>query len=95
MMNVDWEKYDIFFLFNPFQEHKLRSNTFAIDRDINFDDGLYKKYAKFVEDRIKKLPAGRRLITLDGFGGRVPKNWRVVSSNRLKDGRLNHWIKVR
>ena len=94
MMDINWEKFDIFFLFNPFHEHKLSSNVFAIDQDINLDPELYKRYARFVEKRIQSLPAGKHLVTLEGFGGKVPKSWRLISSEPFDDDRLNHWRKV-
>lgn len=93
MMDIDWENFDIFFLFNPFLEHKLKSDIFIIDKGIEFGECHFLKYVEFVEERIKSLPAGRRLITLEGFGGGIPPSWRLISSEETCDGRLNHWIK--
>lgn len=93
MMDIDWREFDIFFFFNPFQEHKLKYDVFAIDQDIHFEEGLFTKCVKFVEGKLLDLPPGKQLITLDGFGGEIPKNWRLVSSEKVVDTVLNHWIK--
>ena len=94
MTDIDWDNFDIFFFFNPFQELNFKFDIFAIDHSVSPENGLYVKYVRFIEDRIKDMPAGKRLIALDGFGGTIPQGWRLVSSDRILDSTLNHWIKV-
>ena len=94
MMDIEWEKFDVFFLFNPFQEHNLKSDIFAIDQKVNLEPDLYVKYVTFVENKLENLSVGKRVITLEGFGGTIPKTWRLISSDQVVDSKLNHWIKV-
>jgi hypothetical protein len=90
---LDWRKFDGFYLYNPFAEHLPGSPV--IDEDLERTPDRFHKYVHAVEARLETLPAGARLATYHGFGGRMPFDWTPVTTMRLHGGSLNLWEKTR
>ncbi len=90
---LDWQRFDGFYLYNPFAEHLPGSPV--IDEDLERTPDRFHKYVSAVEERLETLPVGARLATYHGFGGRMPFDWSPVTTMRLHGGSLNLWEKTR
>jgi hypothetical protein len=57
-----------------------------------------EKYAKdvtLIEQALDKMPVGMRLITYNGFGGRVPDSYALLRADRTTPNLLRLWMKTR
>jgi SAM-dependent methyltransferase len=82
---IDFGKYDAFYLYNPFQEN----STFlgAIDFTVELSEELYQKYIRYVATQLALAPAGTRVVTYAGVCEEIPDGYelkRVSSTYSLK-----------
>ncbi len=91
VLDVDWRRFDAFYLFNPFAENL--PGYPPIDATVRLSRYAYRKYVRFVEERLAELPAGARVVTYHGFGGRLPARWREVATEYCGTGPLELWVK--
>ena len=93
MLDLDWESFDIYYLYNPFQEHVEDDNLYIFDKDIELSSKLYAKYTSAVYRQLVWAKSGKILITFHGYGGRIPNGWTMTSTKLIKGGDLEMWIK--
>ena len=93
MLDLDWESFDIYYLYNPFQEHLVIGGLNVLERDLDFDEKFYAQYTTEVLNRLKEAPPGKVLITFHGYGGSIPQDWKLISSKHIDNGELAMWIK--
>ncbi len=93
MLSLDWDLYDIYYLYNPFQEHIADEDICIIEKDLDFDKKNYAHYTSEVFRQLTWAKSGKVLITFHGYGGSVPKGWRMVASRHIENGDLTMWIK--
>lgn len=94
LTNLNWQDFDIFYLFNPFQEHVSLSPTAVIDNTISFHRDHYLAYTAKVFEELQKMSPNKVLITFHGYGGKLPKSWALKSSQYIEGGFLSMWVKV-
>lgn len=94
MLDLDWNDYDIIYLYNPFQEHLCESGPGVIDNNIELDRKFYFQYVEDVFSRFLELRPGKRVITYHGYGGRFPVSMRLVRSRLIGMGQLCMWEKM-
>lgn len=95
LLDLNWQDYDIFYLFNPFQEHVALSPTAVIDNTIPFHRDHYLAYTAKVFEELQKMPRNKVLITFHGYGGKLPKSWALKCSHYIEGGFLSMWVKVK
>lgn len=93
MLELRWSEYDVYYLYNPFQEHLARSGVYVMEEDIEFDEKYYAHYTAEVSRQLELANCGKVLITFHGYGGTPPKGWRLTDSKQMDSGSLNLWIK--
>lgn len=93
MLNLDWSAYDIYYLYNPFQEHVAHSESFIIDQDLDFDKKFYIKYTSEVFRQLSWAAPGKVFITYHGYGGEIPSDWHLFATERINNGDLKMWVK--
>ncbi|MNK96833.1 Methyltransferase domain protein [compost metagenome] len=93
MLDLNWDKYDIYYLYNPFQEHVTDEGLCIIENDLEFDRKNYVYYTSEVFRQLSWAKKGKVLITFHGYGGSVPPSWRMVASRHIESGDLTMWIK--
>jgi SAM-dependent methyltransferase len=93
MLDLEWDSYDIYYLYNPFQEHVSAGDLCIIENDIEFDAKNYSHYTSEVFRQLTWAKPGKVLITFHGYGGRVPGGWKMVESRHIESGDLTMWIK--
>lgn len=93
MLDLNWEEHDIYYLYNPFQEHVTHEGLCIIENDLEFDQKNYAHYTSEVFRQLSWAKTGKVLITFHGYGGSVPSSWRMVASKYIENGDLTMWIK--
>jgi SAM-dependent methyltransferase len=93
MLDLNWDKHDIYYLYNPFQEHVTDEGLCIIENDLEFDQKNYAQYTSEVFRQLSWAKPGKVLITFHGYGGSVPPSWRMVASRHIENGDLTMWIK--
>ncbi len=87
--DIDFEKYDAFYIFNPFYENISR--TGFIDDDIELKKELYEIYSLYVNFQLDQKPKGTRLVTYFSYSKEIPKSYVLLFSNF--DDKLKFWEK--
>ena len=91
MLSMDWSLYDIYYLYNPFQEHITNAKGMRIDDNLTFDSQLHAKYTAEVFEQLSTAKVGKKLITYHGYGGVMPDNWRLIRKKPVGTGILCLW----
>lgn len=95
MLEMDWNHFDVYYLYNPFQEHISGLSGMRINHKIPFDKKYYIMYTNEVYRQLCWAKPGKRLITFHGYGGSIPSTWRMVQSRVIGHGDLTMWEKIR
>lgn len=93
MLELDWDLYDVYYLYNPFQEHLVHEGFCSIENDIEFDRKNFAQYTSEVFRQLTWAKPGKVLITFHGYGAAVPSGWKKVEIRRIENGDLTMWIK--
>ena len=93
MVALDWSKYDVYYLYNPFQEHVVGSGPGVIEPNIDLNSKYFAHYTSEVFRQLSWAEPGKLLITYHGFGGRVPSSWKLIVSKHIEKGHLELWKK--
>jgi SAM-dependent methyltransferase len=93
MLELNWNLHDIYYLYNPFQEHITDEGPCIIENDLEFDAKNYAHYTSEVFRQLTWAQAGKVLITFHGYGGVVPSEWKMLASEPIGSGDLTMWIK--
>ncbi len=92
MMDIDWNEFDGFYLFNPFYENTLLPAD-RIDLTIPTSQILYELYLDTVLEKLKGLQKGSRVVTYHGFGGTFPTEFDLSIKAPCGTSYLELWIK--
>ena len=93
LIEMNWSDFDIFYLYNPFQEHVSYTDHFLIDNKIELHQKYFQDYTARVYEELKKVKPGSMLITFHGYGGKIPKSWSLRCSQYIEGGFLSMWVK--
>lgn len=93
MVDMHWEDYDIYYLYNPFQEHLVNNGWSRINGDITFAPSLFGKYIDEIFRQLVWVKKGKLLITFHGYGGIVPSTWDLIHRVPIRNGDLCMWEK--
>lgn len=92
MLDLNWSDYDVFYLFNPFQEHiSVPFGSTLIDTDIDLDPKYYNEYVGRVFDELTQLAPGKKVITFHGYGGDMPSSLKLITSRPAENGHICMW----
>jgi hypothetical protein len=95
MLDLDWSKYDVFYFYNPFQEHTHDgSDVGLIDKNIDLDRKYYMQYVNEVFRQMSHLKPGKKVITFHGYGGVMPQSMKLLNSYHVENGDLGLWEKI-
>lgn len=92
-VQLDWSRFDGFYLFNPFAEH-LRDTTPALDLTIELDPAFFLHYVEFVRARLAEARIGTRVVTYHGFGAPPPSGYTRFGCEEIGTGELELWIRT-
>jgi SAM-dependent methyltransferase len=95
MLDLNWSDYDIFYLFNPFQEHICDDSDIGlIDKNIDLDRKHYVQYLSEVFRQMTWLAPGKKVITFHGYGGKMPPSMKLLDCRPIDNGYLCLWEKI-
>lgn len=93
LLNLDWRDYDVLYLFNPFFEHKCKSDA-LIDWNIELGERAFRRSVVSAFDKLSTLRTGQRVVTFHGYGGKMPKSLKLINRTIVDDGTMNMWERV-
>ena len=73
---VDWREFDAIYLYNPFEVP-----LFDVDHGQHLLD--FRLKVAGVQDRLAALPERARVVTLQGFGGVMPRSYELLYHERI------------
>ena len=97
---LDWSRYDCWYLFNPFYENVMKDESFWIDDSILIEESFFDTYVRLVEKNLKQARIGTRVVTYHGFGGVFPARYTnivkemITCSTYDRTGDLELWVKT-
>ncbi|NUP10036.1 MAG: hypothetical protein HOW73_28640 [Polyangiaceae bacterium] len=85
--------YSALYLFNPFGEN-LYSTAGQLDQRVTLGKERYCQDLSLVEEVLRLMPPGGRVVTYHGFGGRLPDNMDIAREEPIGSDVLRLWIKT-
>lgn len=85
---------DAYYLFNPFGEYRFTRQP-LMDAGLALDCQRRTDDIATAEHLLRRAPAGTWLLTYNGFGGRVPGEYRLIRVDRILRSSLRLWRKER
>ncbi|MBK9032985.1 MAG: methyltransferase domain-containing protein [Myxococcales bacterium] len=92
-LDLDWSRFDSFYLYNPFAE-QLFADRLVIDRTIDLDPINFILYVTGVRQRLADAPVGTRVATYHGFGAPPPLGYELAHEQQAGTDRVELWIKT-
>lgn len=93
LAQIQWEHFDGFYLFNPFEEN-VRGPSDHLDGTVELSPQRYQDDVAQVERGLLRARIGARVVTYNGFGGLFPSSYHLARSEPAGDAVLRLWIKV-
>jgi hypothetical protein len=87
---VDWYRFDGFYLYNPFAELSSPNQLSGTSHAANAE---YRRLVALTEHRLLLAPRGSRVVTYHGFGGVIPHCFRLVVKEPYGTDSIECWEK--
>ena len=81
-----------YYFFNPFGDYSFESERFA-EPGLTFTPETHRRDIAAVHALLSRAPDGTFLITYNGFGGKVPSDYRQIDMTSRLPGTLRLWKK--
>jgi len=88
MMELDWDRFDSLYLYNPFE-----ADLFGAGRPDHAGWTAFAGQVARAEERLSALSTGTRVVTYHGFGGELPSSFALAFSEAIDHGELALWIR--
>lgn len=89
---LDWNEFDLIYLFNPFSENI--DQDLKIDETIELNRATFDRYVEQAEDKLAGLESGKRVLIYNGFGGTMPDGFSLMTSDVFGTAKLEMWLKM-
>lgn len=86
--------FDALYLYNPFGENLL-APAGHLDGTVELNRRRFNREVARFEAWLDRLPPGTHLMTLNGFGGRIPDSFDLLQARDTELAPLRHWRKAR
>lgn len=86
---LNLQEFDHFYFYNPFYENI--DGFDRIDEDIDYSDGLYEYYVRYLHKGLQQLPKGTKIVTFHSLLQEIPKSYELVESHQNNE--LIFWVK--
>lgn len=93
-LELDWSKYDAFYLFNPFAE-QLTGDALVLDETFALEPEQFVVYVAAVRHRLSLARVGTRVATYHGYGAPAPLGYDLVRRERAGTDAIELWVKTR
>jgi SAM-dependent methyltransferase len=87
---VDWYRFDGFYLFNPFAEVGWPNQVSGTSHAANAE---YRRLVALTEQKLLLAPHGSRVVTYHGFGGAIPRCFRLIVKEPAGTDFIECWEK--
>jgi hypothetical protein len=91
ILDVDFEQFDAFYIFNPFLENIDRSAQ--MDQLIDSKNSDYEIFRQYVHDQLEKKKVGTRIVSYYNASGQIPDSYELKKSSF--GGTLHFWEKAK
>ncbi len=88
VLDIDFRKFDAFYIFNPFQEHLKRS--MRIDSGVRPDFDQDQQSVTYVREQLATAPPGTRVVTFWGQCEEIPESY--TCDRTAFGGQLILWV---
>lgn len=88
---IDPAEFDAFYLYNPFAEQQGVDDDVLIDGSVEADAARFAREVGLVERWLEQARHGTRVVTLHGFGGIMPRSYRLVAEREFAGDALDAW----
>ncbi|NUP10028.1 MAG: response regulator [Polyangiaceae bacterium] len=85
--------YSALYVFNPFGEN-LYASTAQLDDQVELGKKRYWRDVWLVEETLRLMPVGGRLVTYHGYGGRIPDSMDLKHEEPIGSDILRLWVKT-
>lgn len=92
--DVDWERFDGFYFYNPFAENLFVPDD-RIDAGGEFDVDRFTRDVRSTERALQGIRIGSVVVTYHGTGTRMPACYDLERSERAGSDELHVWVKRR
>jgi SAM-dependent methyltransferase len=89
VLDLDFEKFDAFYMYNPFYENLAFGNR--LNSEVELAASLYGNFFSHTEQQLDKTRPGTRLVTFHGNNFEVPDSFEKIKE--AEDASLKLWIK--
>jgi len=90
--DIDFDAYDGFYLYNPFEEGKFSPSRW-VDRTIELSEERAERDVALVEAALARMRRGTCVITFHGFGGAMPPGFTQQAEATRGFPFLRLWVK--
>jgi len=90
--DIDFSYFDALYFYNPFEEN-LVAPTWQMDREVSLSLERFQEDVTRIEAALGSAPPGMRVVTYQGFGGRMPPDYEVVEEDVEGTAELQLWVK--
>ena len=92
IVDVDCDPFDGFYFYNPFQE-LVEEDPLPIDGTVERSLTLHRSYVESTREKLIRAPARTPVVTFNGFGGPMPRQYRRVRTEHFFNAELVLWVK--
>ncbi len=85
--------FDAFYLYNPFEENLCGSDE-RLDDTVSLSEERFCADVERVQTIFGGAPVGTRVVTFNGFGGDMPADYRLVTTDSRWRSYLDLWVKM-
>jgi hypothetical protein len=89
--DVDWMNFDGFYFYNPFAELRFTERGDADDESCESTE--YERLVTFTQEALARARPGTRVVTYHGFGGKMPRSYRLVIKEPMATDFFEFWVK--
>ena len=86
---LKFREFDHFYFYNSFYENL--DDLDRIDKKIDYSEGLYEYYTRYLNNALKEMPKGTKIVTYHSFNTEIPAEYKLVEA--FENNNLNFWIK--
>jgi hypothetical protein len=90
---VSWSEFDAFYFYNPFQEGVF-SRSEQLDDTVELSRQRFRFDLEMAQCLLRVAKVGTRVVTYHGLGGRMPREYTLLSSEQSGSDCLQLWLKT-
>jgi SAM-dependent methyltransferase len=89
---IEWERFDAFYFFNPFAENVLRRHD-RLDDSVELSEERFRRDVREVYWGLERARPGTRVVTYHGFGRELPPSYRSHGREGAGSDVLELWVR--